>query len=132
MKPLEESASQSIFKNGYWFYFDLDGVKITAFGSAWTGKEVIFAGEEIVSLKRSFRKLSEHIIQVDTDQYRIQFVTINIWTGELSCQLFKNDVHLQTLTKAFLSAGWTKKHVGILFITGFILGYFLPKLIFGW
>jgi hypothetical protein len=121
-------------RHGYWFYFDDAGLKITAYGSGMSGKEIIYAGEDAVSTKRAMRIRSKHAFDHGGHHYEVEFVMKNIWTGELECVLSKDGAVLERATKAYLvkGAATTRKiagHIlqGVLF--GLVLSYLLGKFV---
>jgi hypothetical protein len=127
------------FRNGYWFYFNDQGTPITAFGSAISGKEKVFIGDELVSERLSWRFTSSHHFNHDGADYELAFKTTNWLTGELVCSLTKNGVLLDTATKAYtVKSGrsfWKDLLISMLFggIVGFcaVWGFHAGKNYFG-
>lgn len=122
MKAQSENDQISL-RNGYWFYFDDNGLKITAFGSCFSGKEIVFVDDEIVSHGYSWRKNSIHSFKHNMDDYEIAYIVTNIARGELACTLKKNGILLCTLTKAYVPSGAsTFKFISAQFVIGLIAG----------
>lgn len=88
-----------------------DGHKtIRAWGSFFTGKEIIYLDEHVVSERRSIKKDSNHTFMDEGNIYRVQYHLINQITGKLECRFYKN----QTLLKASLmefKKGFTIKSI---------------------
>lgn len=122
--------------NGYWFYFHDEGTPITAFGSALSGRERIFIGEELISSQRSWNFNTCHKFTHNGSDYEIEFRTTNWLKGELVCSLKKNGVLLDTATKAYATTpdnafSWRKFLLSVLYggIFGFCVawGFFAAK-----
>lgn len=112
--------------NGYWFYFNDEGILITAFGSALSGCEKVFVGDELVSRKRNWRFSTCHKFAHNGADYEVEFRVTNWRTGELVCSLKKNGVLLHTATKAYATASakaFTWKKFFINFFYGSIIGF---------
>lgn len=108
----ETMNSKVTFTGGYWYYFDIDGIKITAFGSGFSGKEIIYVNDDIVSEKRNYKFHSSHRIEVDGRHFEVSFEMKSMVTGELICCLFENGNLIATETRAYiqgnmLSNKWT-------------------------
>lgn len=116
-------------RHGYWFYFDDGGLKITAFGSGMSGKEIIFVGDEAVSSKRAIRFRSKHTFDYGGNHYEVEFVIKNMLTGELECVLSKNGAVIQRATKAYLvkDKGSATK-IGFAVVQGVLIGLALVYL----
>jgi len=114
--------------NGYWFYFQDEGLDIVAHGSAWNGKEVVYVNEDPVSEKRVLTKFkSEHDFRHSGKDYRVEFEMVSIMRGELECRLYVDGELHSSHSKAFVDRqmnGWQflLKLAG-LFVAGFIFGY---------
>lgn len=122
MKAQSENDQISL-RNGYWFYFDDNGLKITAFGSCLSGKEIVFVDDEIVSRRYSWRKNSTHSFKHNMDDYEIAYIVTSMARGELACTLKKNGVLLSTLTKAYVPTGVsTLRFISFQFLIGLIAG----------
>ncbi len=93
---------QATVRHGYWFYFTDGDLRITAFGSGLTGKEVIYIDDETVSSKRHFGMRSSHRFSHQGNQYEVEFAIRSLWTGALECTLVKNGQILDRTTKAYL------------------------------
>jgi hypothetical protein len=111
-------------RKGYWFYFEDAGLKITAFGSGFSGKEIVYINDEIVSEKRNYRFKSTHYIQHNGARYKVSFEMKNMITGELICSLTKNNELLHTESKAYISNknGSGYKTLLWIFLIGLVAG----------
>lgn len=122
-------------RHGYWFYFDDGGLKITAYGSGMSGKEIIYVGDEAVSTKRAIRFHSKHPFDHGGHRYEVEFVMKNLWSGEIECVLSKDGAVLQRATKAYLVKGkYTAKKLGVNILQGVLLGMLIGYLLgrFAW
>ena len=89
MFPIESQAS---VKEGIWFVFNDENHTIHVWGSLLNGKENVFVDEQIVSEKRSIKQNSEHIFNIDNNEYKIKVSAVNRLMGPLECQLFRNGI----------------------------------------
>lgn len=123
MKP-EQNNEHVTVRNGYWFYFDDSGLKITASGSGFSGKEIIYVEDEIVSSKRSFKTRSKHQFTYGNNTYEVEFAVTNYWTGELECVLSKNGQIISRATKAFYKKGdpQIRRDIKLALFAGIITG----------
>lgn len=126
--------------NGYWFYFNDDGTPITAFGSALSGREKVFIGDELISNKRNWRFSTRHKFTHNGAAYEVEFKVTNWRTGELVCNLKKNGVLLDTATKAYATKpgtvpSWRRFLLSVVYggIFGFgvVWGFYAAKHYFG-
>lgn len=128
MKP-EIGNEHVTVRNGYWFYFDDHGLKITAFGSGISAKEIIFVEDEIVSSKRSIAFISKHSFSHKQDNYEVEFLMKNYWTAEVECVLSKNGQIISRATKAYYkkddprSMRELKMHVLVGVVTGAVITF---------
>lgn len=98
------NVEQVSLRNGFWFYF-VDGEhKITAFGAAGSGKEVIFVDDERVSEKRTLGMKSKHQFAIAEDQYEVQLAVTNLFTGAVECTVIKNGMEFDRSNKAYLTS----------------------------
>ncbi len=107
-------------RHGYWFYFDIEGIKITAFGSAFSGKEIIFIDDDIVSECRSYRVSNGHKFEYQGSQYEVRFTMQNILTGNLICEVFKDGKKIATENKAYFGGSDTSTKTTLLWL--FVIG----------
>lgn len=114
------------FRNGYWFYFNDNGTPITAFGSALSGQENVFIGDELVSSKRTWRFSNHHKFSHNGADYEVSFKVTNWLSGELVCSLKKNGILLDTATKAYTTnpdKSFSWKRFLLTFVYGGIFGF---------
>ena len=123
MKP-ELNNEHVTVRNGYWFYFDDNGLKITAFGSGVSGKEIIYVEDDIVSSKRSIKTSSKHQFTYGNNVYEVELRVTNYWVGELECVLSKNGQIISRATKAFYKKDdpRSKRSVQMALLIGVITG----------
>jgi hypothetical protein len=93
---------QVTVRHGYWFYFKDGDLRITAFGSGVSGKEIVYVDDDTVSSKRHFGMRSSHRFSHQGNQYEVEFAIRSLWTGALECILAKNGQILDRTTKAYL------------------------------
>ncbi|MFT7560557.1 MAG: hypothetical protein ACI93R_002478 [Flavobacteriales bacterium] len=94
-------------KKGYWFFFEDNGTKFAAQGSIWSGKETIYADDEIVSSKRSFSRSSIHSFELNGHAYSVKFHMSNILTGALECQVTRDGLDFYTQNLAYIPSSPT-------------------------
>ena len=128
--------SKVTIKDGFWFFFEDDGIEIAVNASAFSGKETVYVNDNPVSEKRSYGFLSLHNFQYKGKHYRVKCDVVNIITQKVECSLSINGKVQYTQTKAYITGGvwgvfkqlgfW----IGIGMAVGFI-GSFLIKYFFG-
>ena len=108
--------------------FQVDGetlsVELSAFGNL-----AISLNGKVVKSVREFSLRSAHKIDVKGTVYRIEVHISNLFTGKISCGLFKNeDLLSYQYTKAIV--GEKNKYLSFILLIAFcgILGYFIPKM----
>lgn len=104
-KNLDENMKSVSMRNGYWFYFEVDGLEIVAHGSAYSGKETVYINDNPVSEKRNlFSTNGTHTFQHQGKQYKVTFDVTNILTGKLTCKLFIDETLQAEQTKAYVES----------------------------
>lgn len=130
MSP-KTGVHQPSLRQGYWFYFNDEGTPITVFGSSYSGKEVVFVGEEIVSSKRNLlRRSGRHPFHIGATPYEVELALTEIMTGKLECRLFKNGEQIACETKAYIDSArrsWKSyfKELFWLFVFGGLVGFLI-------
>lgn len=126
MKPEIDNEHVTV-RNGYWFYFDDHGLKITGFCSGLSGKEIIFVEDEIVSSKRAIAFSSKHTFTHKQDSYEVEFLVKNYWTAEVECVLSKNGQIASRTTKAYKMGSQDKRTLAVVAIVtaavGVLIGF---------
>jgi hypothetical protein len=110
------------------FEFQVDGEKLSVELSAF-GKLAISLNGKVVKSVREFGLRSTHKIDVKGTVYTIEVHVSNLFTGKITCSLFKNEELLfHQYTKAVL--GEKNKYLSFILLIGFcgVLGYFIPKM----
>lgn len=122
-------------KDGYWFYLtgNEPGTaepRIVAFGSALTGKEIVFVNDEIVSSIRSFTRKSQHRFTHEGHRYELAFNMESILTGKLTCSLTKDGTPLAETSKSYVTGPYSKSKILLAAGLGAIFGFFITQFIF--
>ncbi|RYV02461.1 hypothetical protein SOPP22_09395 [Shewanella sp. OPT22] len=114
----------SIFK-GYRFEFEINDHNIVAWGSAWTGREIVSIDDRVVSDLYSYKRKAIHHFDINDTAYEIEFNMVNILQGLLHCTLIEDGTHVATQKqlpnfgkKRVL--GW--KGIGVCFLLGLVIG----------
>ena len=133
-KPLVNNMSNVTIKDGFWFFFEDEGIEIAANASTFSGKETVYVNDNPVSEKRSYGVLSLHNFQYKGKHYRVKFDVVNIWTQKVQCSLSINGKVQFTETKAYLTGGawgfikqlgfWIGIGMTVGFAAGFLISYF--------
>ncbi|WP_285163414.1 hypothetical protein [Shewanella goraebulensis] len=130
-KSLDKKMDTISIHNGYWFYFEVDGLEIAAHGSAYSGRETIYINDNPVSDKRNlFSTKGSHSFHYQGKGYKVVFNMTSILRGELVCQLYiDNDLHAEQ-TKAYIESA-SKCVIDLLKVFGLFLvaGFFVGSLI---
>ncbi len=96
MSQVTQSEHTASLTEGYAYEFEVKGHKITAWGSAWNGREIIRVDDVVVSDLRSYKRVATHMFNIDDIKYEIEFRMVNIIAGELYCTLIEDGTHLET------------------------------------
>jgi hypothetical protein len=83
------SAGGAVTK-GMTSYFDIDGVTITLWASAWTGRETVHVDDRLVSDRRSFSRETWHEFSHGGRQYRLKVRVVSLLHGGLRCELYRD------------------------------------------
>ncbi|MFP4207322.1 MAG: hypothetical protein ACLFSC_01610 [Wenzhouxiangella sp.] len=80
-------------RSGIECWFDVDGIVIRYWASAWTGREIVSVvegnGERVVSDKRSFRFLTPHDFEIAGRRYRLEF-QMRLGSGAIELRLYRD------------------------------------------
>lgn len=127
----EDNSMESFsFTKGYWFYFQDGDNEIAAFGSGWSGKEIIYLNDNPVSEDRSYRFSNDHEFTHKGKHYRVRFKMASFWKAELKCSLFINGQLVEERKKAALVKVGKKSWSAILvfFVIGMVFGFLGAKI----
>lgn len=130
---LDENMKSVSIRNGYWFYFEVDGLEIAAHGSAYSGMETVYINDNPVSEKRNLCSTNgTHTFQHQGKEYKVIFEMTSILRGELVCKLYiAGKLHAEQ-TKAYIESSakgakiFLKSFLTFVVIgggVGFLLGY---------
>jgi len=93
--------------NGYWYYFEVDGLEIAAHSSAFSGKQTIYINDNPVSENGSiFTTINRHLFQHNGKHYKIIFSETNLVHSEVVCKLYVGGKLDSVQTKAYLERGY--------------------------
>ena len=120
------------YRNGFSYEFEDAGNVINVRCSSISGKETVYVNEVLVAEKRSFRRKSTLVFNIDEDSYEIEFNVVDMLKGETHCTLIKNDLHVKTIKKALLKKNQIPGKnswfiVSLIFLFGLISGYLLMR-----
>lgn len=112
---MESKSATELLKQGYNFYFNLEGQEIRAYGSYLSGREEVYVNDNLVSKKRSLNFKSHHEFKLDEDTFEVEFNVVNLLNGEIECVLIKNGVHAETkIITSGPAVFWSSFSAGIL------------------
>lgn len=111
------------------FTFNVDD-HVIVFASSPYGSEKLYINGNLVNSKFSLRLNSNHMFLINKNEYHINFKVLNMFTGELLCELYsKNDGLISSKsTKAKLTDKNKKSSILILIILSCLVGYLAPRL----
>ena len=52
-------------RSGFWFFFDIDGRRVTVHNSAISGRERLWVDDELVAKRISWSKTNQHILDIN-------------------------------------------------------------------
>jgi len=76
-------------RKGIRAFFDVDGITISMWGSAWTGREVVTVDDRVVSRKWSLRRVTPHHFEHAGIRYKLVFRVVSMLRGELHIELYR-------------------------------------------
>ena len=76
-------------RKGIRAFFDIDGITIAFWGSAWTGREVVTVDDRVVSNKRSLRFATEHHFEHAGIHYKLVFRVLSMLGGHMRIELYR-------------------------------------------
>lgn len=120
-----------IFRRGMTCYFDVDGVTIGVWASAWSGREVVCVDDRVVSRKFSFRFVTRHPFTWNGRRYEVRFIIDSMLRGEMRCELYRDGTLLDTdefVIGTGRQSGWKIAFWGLI---GAVLGYTVANLLMG-
>jgi hypothetical protein len=126
--------TQISMRKGMWFYFDYENHKIALHFSTWSGKEVVYIDDHIVSETRNmFRFTSRHSIMLGDTPLSIELEVENPFTYATEARLMKGRRVLQSQKASLFKMN--KRSVAKLFawlaagmLGGYFAGYILAQL----
>lgn len=77
-------------RKGIQCFFDVDGVTISVWGSAWTGREIVRVDDRVVSNKLSIRFKTVHQFEHLGHQYTVNFIIASVATGLTRIELHRD------------------------------------------
>ena len=77
------------FRKGIRTFFDIDGITIAMWGSAWTGREIVTVDDRVVSRKWSLRLVTPHHFEHAGINYKLVFRVVSMLRGELHIELYR-------------------------------------------
>ena len=121
------NMSKISLTDGYWFYFDVDNIQIAAWGSAWSGKEVVYLNDDPVSECRNIGRNSEHSFTHAGHSYRVEYNVTSMMRGEIHALLYRDGELFAEQSQAYVEkgkSGWKSflKTFFSFFVGGFIVG----------
>lgn len=76
-------------RKGIRAFFDIDGITIAFWGSAWTGREVVTVDDRIVSRKLSLKFATEHRFEHAGIHYKLVFRVLSMLSGHMRIELYR-------------------------------------------
>jgi hypothetical protein len=77
-------------RKGIRAFFDVDGITIAYWASAWTGREAVMIDDRVVSKKWNFRFVSAHRFEHAGVDYRLVYRVVSMLNGHLEIELYRN------------------------------------------
>lgn len=76
-------------RKGIRAFFDIDGITIAFWGSAWTGREVVTVEDRVVSRKLSLRFATAHHFDHAGIRYKLVFRVLSMLAGHMRIELYR-------------------------------------------
>ena len=74
-------------RNGFWFFFDVDGHQVSVHNSALSGRERVWVDDELVVNRLSWSKYSEHTVDVGGRAVEVAIALPSLKTPRMTCTL---------------------------------------------
>ncbi len=84
------------WKKGIRSWFDIDGITIEVWGSAWTGREEIRVDDTLISSVRSLRRTTRHEFRHGDHDYAVEFSCLSFGTGTFRITLYRDGVEVDS------------------------------------
>lgn len=130
MKPsTPQNTKDIILKGQAVFEFNVGDHSLVATGTMATGKEEIYLDGELVSEKRTQKKSSFHLVEIEGKGYEIKFLMSSYFLGKLKCQLWSGDILIKSyrLKSHQNSLAFFGLLVSLILLSG-LMGFFQVKL----
>lgn len=85
-----------ILRDGMTCYFDVDGVTISVWASAWSGREIVRVDDRVVSEKLSFRFVTRHPFTANGRRYEVKFIIVSMLRAQMRCELYRDGTLIDT------------------------------------
>ena len=82
------------FRNGFWFFFEIDGHQVTVHNSAISGRERIWVDDELVASGITWRKTSRRTIEIDGRPVEVVLSLPSLLKARMTCELRHNGEQL--------------------------------------
>ncbi len=111
------------------FTFEVDNHAVVFVSSPY-GSEKLYINGSLVISKFSIRLNSKHRFHINNQEYNIKFKVLNVFTGELLCELYSksNGLISSKYTKAKLTDKNKNTSIILLIILSAFVGYVAPRL----
>jgi hypothetical protein len=120
-RPPPPEVCPSVIRRGYEFAFEIDGLRIQAGGSAFTGQEWVYLNGERISQRRNRSAICQHDFVRDGRQYRIEFEMIKGFQGALACRLYRDGTLCKLAVATPQHLPWSGPLFGLALIVGLYL-----------
>ena len=129
---IKKHMSTVSITNGYWFYFQYEGVEIAVHNS-WLGKETVYINDNPVSEKRSFlNSSSKHQFRHNGKEYEVEITTTSYLRFAIECRLMVDGQLQSRQNKAYIIEKLTTRDWFFKVIPFFIIGWILGSLVANW
>ena len=92
-KIMEQDVEAGI-RNGFWFFFELDGHQVTIHNSAISGRERVWVDDELVATGITWRKTSRRTIEIDGRPVEVVLSLPSLLVARMTCELRHNGEQL--------------------------------------
>lgn len=133
-KVTMDTQLEANFKNGWWFFFEVDGHQVTHHSSSLTGRERIWVNDDLVVNRIGWGIFNTHSFKVGSRDAKICTgfkQPLHIFTSRVDVELYLDGVLQERVFKQFVAGKKLAWEFMIGACAGIAIGFFLRSILGG-
>jgi hypothetical protein len=114
-------------RNGFWFFFEVEGHQVSIHNSALSGREKIWVDDELVANHLSWSKRSQHVMDIGSRPFDITIATPSLTSGRVICTLSHNGKEIARAEKQLNTRKTSPWALVASVLIGMAVGYFAVR-----